>query len=127
MFAQIDTMRMAQALGQHAANRHRVTAMNVANADTPGYRARDLRGFDPDRGSGIGLRATRPGHVAAGQWGSQRGAAVDGGGEPSPDGNTVSLEDEMVRAADANRQFNLSLSVMQSGMTMLRTAIGRRG
>ena len=33
----------------------------------------------------------------------------------------------MVRAADASRQFNLSLSVMQSGMTMLRTAIGRRG
>lgn len=127
MFAQIDTMRMAQALGQHAANRHRVTATNVANADTPGYRARELRDFDPDRGPGIGMRATRQGHVAAGQWGSQRGTAVDAGGEPSPNGNTVSLEDEMVRAADANRQFNLSLSVMQSGMTMLRTAIGRRG
>lgn len=127
MFDQIDTLRMAQALGRHAANRHRVTATNVANADTPGYRARDLRDFDPNHGPGIGLRTTRPGHVAAGGWGGGHDAMVDAQGEPSPNGNTVSLEDEMVRAADASRQFDLSLSVMRSGMTLLRTAIGQRG
>ena len=48
-------------------------------------------------------------------------------GEASPDGNTVSLEDEMMRAAEAKRQFALSLAVVQSGMPLLRTAAGRRG
>ena len=33
----------------------------------------------------------------------------------------------MMRAAEAKRQFDLSLAVVQSGMTLLRTAAGRRG
>ena len=128
MFGQIDTMRMARDLGAHAAARQRLTATNVANADTPGYRAQDLGDFTAlASGPGMELRTTRPGHVAAGNWGSISGAPVDARGEPSPNGNTVSLEDEMMRAAEAKRQFDLSLSVYQSGMTLMRTAMGRRG
>ena len=127
MFAQIDTMRMARDLGAHAAQRQRVIAMNVANADTPGYRARDLAEFeDGVRHASLELRTTRAGHLTAGLPGP-RVRAVEVEGEPSPNGNTVSLEDEMIRSADAKRGFDLSLSVMQSGMTLMRTAIGRRG
>lgn len=127
MFAQIDTMRMARDLGAHAARRQRVIATNVANADTPGYRARDLPGFaDSVRRGTLDLRATRPAHLAANLSGT-RARPVEVEGEPSPNGNTVSLEDEMVRSADAKREFDLSLSVMQSGLTLMRTAIGRRG
>ena len=127
MFAQIDTMRMARDLGAHAAQRQRVIATNVANADTPGYRARDLPEFgDSLRRASLELRATRPGHLTAAPSGA-RARAVEVEGEPSPNGNTVSLEYEMVRSADAKREFDLSLSVMQSGMNLMRTAIGRRG
>lgn len=121
-------MRMARDLGAHAAQRQRIIAANVANADTPGYRAEDLADFAAvhDRPA-IGLRTTRGAHVAAGDWGSAGAAPVDAGGEPSPNGNNVSLEEELVRAADARRQFDLSLSVFQSGLNMMRTAIGRRG
>ena len=127
MFAQIDTMRMARDLGAHAARRQRVIATNVANADTPGYRARDLPKFEESlrRGS-LELRTTRAGHLAAGLSGPPF-RAVEAEGEPSPNGNTVSLEDEMVRSADAKREFDLSLAVMQSGLNLMRTAIGRRG
>lgn len=129
MFAQIDTMRIARDLGAHAAQRQRVIAANVANADTPGYRAQDLPDFAESaaRAPAIGLRATHAAHVAAGSWGSAGPHARPVGAEPSPNGNSVSLEDEMVRAADARRQFDLSLTVMQSGMNLMRTAIGRRG
>lgn len=122
-------MRMARDLASHAAARQRMIATNVANADTPGYRAQDLGSFADrmERGPDMGLRATRPGHVAAGNWGTGAGRPIDAGGEPSPNGNSVSLEDEMMRAADAKRQFDLSLSVYQSGMTLMRTAMGRRG
>lgn len=127
MFAQIDTMRMARDLGAHAAQRQRVIATNVANADTPGYRARDLPEFEDSlRHGALELRATRPGHLTAGSSGT-RARAVQVEGEPSPNGNTVSLEDEMVRSADAKREFDLSLAVVQSGMNLMRTAIGRRG
>ena len=127
MFAQIDTMRMARDLGAHAAQRQRVIATNVANADTSGYRARDLPRFEDSlRHGALELRATRPGHLTAGSSGT-RSRAVEVEGEPSPNGNTVSLEDGMVRSADAKREFDLSLAVVQSGMTLMRTAIGRRG
>ena len=127
MFAQIDTMRMARDLGAHAAQRQRVIATNVANADTPGYRTRDLPEFEESlrRGS-LELRTPRAGHLAAGLSGPPF-RAVEAEGEPSPNGNTVSLEDEMVRSADAKREFDLSLAVMQSGLNLMRTAIGRRG
>ena len=46
--------------------------------------------------------------------------------EPAPNGNTVSIEYELVRQADAKRQFDLSLSVYQSGLSLLRTSLGRR-
>lgn len=127
MFAQIDTMRMARDLGAHAARRQRVIATNVANADTPGYRTRDLPEFEESlRRSSLELRTTRAGHLAAGLSGPPF-RAVEAEGEPSPNGNTVSLEDEMVRSADAKREFDLSLAVMQSGLNLMRTAIGRRG
>lgn len=128
MFGHIDTMRMARELGAHASQRHRLTASNVANADTPGYRAADLGQFEGStRRTAVGLRTTSAAHVSAGDWGSAHGARrIDAGGEPSPNGNTVSLEDELIRAADAKRQFDLSLTVMQSGMSLVRTAIGRR-
>ena len=72
-----------------------------------------------------GLRATRRQHIPASE---PTGALspIDAGGEPSPNGNTVSIEDELVRQADAKRQFDLSLSVYQSGLSLLRTSLGRR-
>ena len=79
MFGQIDTIRMARDLGAHATARQQTVARNVANADTPGYRAADLRDFadiwrDQPRD---GLRATRAGHVAATGWGAAAGRPVD--------------------------------------------------
>lgn len=129
MFGQIDTIRMARDLGAHATTRQQTVARNVANADTPGYRAADLRDFAQvwrDQPH-TGLRATRGGHLSAAGWGTAAGRPVDAGGEPAPNGNTVSLEDEMIRAAGARRSFDLSLSVYQSGLSLMRTAIGRRG
>ena len=129
MFGQIDTIRMARDMGAHASARQQVVARNVANADTPGYRAADLREFSQawrDQPA-TGLRATRAGHVEPGRWGTAAGRPVDAGGEPAPNGNTVSLENEMIRAAGAKRSFDLSLTIYQSGLSLMRTAIGRRG
>lgn len=44
MFDRIETLRMASSLTAHAAQRQKLIAQNVANADTPGFRSRDLEG-----------------------------------------------------------------------------------
>lgn len=45
MFDRIGTMQMAQALTDHAVQRQKLIAQNVANADTPDFKARDLSDF----------------------------------------------------------------------------------
>lgn len=127
MFDRIDTLRMASSLTAHAAERQKLVARNVANADTPGFRALDLAGFAQTyRGQpASAMRASRPGHLTGAGWdGVVR--SVDAGGEPAPNGNTVSLEEEMFRSAAAKRQFDLSLAVTKSALSLVRTSLGRR-
>ena len=67
MFEPLDVTRIAQALAAHSGERLSLIAENVANADTPGYRARDLPDFAAAFQAGdLSLRQTRSGHIAGG-------------------------------------------------------------
>ena len=127
MFDRIETLRMASSLTAHATERQKLIAQNVANADTPGFRARDLAGFAETYRSrvSIEMRGTRPGHLTGNSWGGAE-RIEDTGGEPAPNGNTVSLEDEMIRVAATRREFDMSLAVTRSAMSLIRTSLGRR-
>ncbi|MDM7457783.1 MAG: flagellar basal body protein, partial [Paracoccus sp. (in: a-proteobacteria)] len=66
MFERMEMMRMAKAMGHHVAQRQVLTARNIANADTPGYKAADLPAFeDSYRQASLSgdMRMTRPGHL----------------------------------------------------------------
>ncbi|WP_199260829.1 FlgB family protein [Paracoccus binzhouensis] len=128
MFDRIETLRMASALTAHAAERQKLIARNVANADTPGFRSRDLAGFADTYRSDVAaeMRASRPGHLTGVGWGGGAARILDAGGEPAPNGNTVSIEEEMFRSAAAKREFDLSLAVTKSSLALIRTSIGRR-
>jgi flagellar basal-body rod protein FlgB len=128
MFDQIGTLRMASALTAHATQRQKLIARNVANADTPGFRSRDLAGFAETYGAqpATEMRASQPGHLTGTGWGGANVRALDTDSEPAPNGNTVSIEDEMFRSAEAKREFDISLTVTKSALALLRTSIGRR-
>jgi len=60
MFQNLDVFRTAMAMARHAGTQQAYSAQNIANADTPGYRARALPEFqDTLRDSMMGQRATR--------------------------------------------------------------------
>ena len=66
MFENLDVFKMSSAMAQHAGQRQAVIAQNVANADTPGFIARDIPDFQsfyasPDDAGH--QRATRAGHL----------------------------------------------------------------
>lgn len=128
MFDRIDTLRMAGSLTAHAAQRQKLIAQNVANADTPGFRSRDLAGFAETYRSQVSteMRASRPGHLTGVSWGGDRARTVDDQGEPAPNGNTVSLEEEMIRTAETRREFDLAVAVTRSSMSLIRASLGRR-
>ena len=104
-----------------------IVAGNTANADTPGYKARDLPDFARTYSGmrqGEGQRATRPGHINSPARNMQPEPEIQQG-PASVNGNTVSLEGEMVRAADIRQQQDLALSVYRSSASILRLALGR--
>jgi flagellar basal-body rod protein FlgB len=126
----IGILQMAQDLAAHASSRQSVIAQNIANADTPGYKARDMASFaDSFRETSLmraSIRPVRAGHIAL-------GAANTGGdifesaefGAESPNGNTVSLEDQLVRAADVKYQHDLALGIYAKSINILRAGMGR--
>ena len=115
MFEMPDVMRVAQMMARHAAARQVVLSENVANADTPGFRARDLPDF------GTLLRAGQLDRAGL------DGAAMVDRNAParSPNGNTVSLEDQMMRAAQTRQAHDLALAVYSSARGIWRAALGR--
>ncbi len=126
MFEIPDVMRMAQAMARHSAARHVVIAENIAQADTPGYRARDLPDFAASYHADGVLAATRPTHLDADKAQLALRAGIDGTTPSlSPNGNSVSIEHEMMRAAQNVQSHELALAVYGSARTVLRAALGR--
>jgi len=128
MFNNIEMMQTAQSMARHASQRQALVARNVANADTPGYRAMDLPSFAESLRAphqGADLRATRPGHLNAGIDAAGRPSAIDAGVEASPNGNTVSIENEMVRAAELRQQHDMAMAIYGKARDILRTSLGR--
>ena len=107
--------------------RQRVIAENVANADTPGYASRDLSqpaDFAAALRQGGGLRMTRTSamHIApAGPVAHfQAKAAPDS--ETTLDGNSVVVEEQMLKMAESRMAYDAAIGLYQKSMQMLRLA-----
>lgn len=126
MYQSLKLFQTAQAMAQHAGARQALTAQNIANADTPGYHAREIASF-MDRyqaGPATTMKATRPGH--SGQTVQEMALRPeDSDNEAAPNGNTVSLEDEIMNAVNIAREHNRALTIYRHTMTILRTSLGR--
>ena len=106
--------------------RQGLLAQNVANVDTPGYRARDLQPFAAALAGRLALTPARtdPAHLAGNP--SQLAAAGRGvAGERAPDGNAVSLDRQLVQVADTSSAQQLTTQLYSKYMGFFRTAIGR--
>ena len=109
--------------------RQRVLAENVANADTPNYHAKDLA--PPDFSHEIQLATlsldrTNPLHITAPAGGGSAFAADSGGRyEIRPRGNSVTHEDEMMKAASNQMDYDAVTSLYTRSLAMIKIAIGK--
>jgi len=110
--------------------RQRLLAENVANADTPNYRPRDLAPLDFARevqqASGqLQLGLTSPAHLSSpagtGAFATERQGKYD----LRPAGNAVNLEDEMMKVAANQMDHQAAISLYSRSMGLLKTAIGK--
>ena len=127
MDTKLSLLRLASDLAAHATARQSVIAENIAHADTPGYRARDIPGFAEamNEPTGFAPRATRPGHMAYPDQPRFEPREETALGAETPNGNSVSLEDQMVRAAELRSSHEMALGVYRKTMDVLRTGIGK--
>lgn len=124
MFKNLDVLQTAMAMARHAGHAQALSAQNIANADTPRYRARYLPEFQQTlRKSQMGQRATRGSHLN-GQPG-RLVAGAEARDPQDPNENTVSLEQEMLRAVGAKRQHDRALAIYRSNLNILRSSLGR--
>lgn len=120
--------KVASALADHASARQMAVAGNIANADTPGYKARDLEAFSEtyQPATQDHLRTTRARHIADPldpMPASFRVMTQEG--DESPNGNSVSLETEMMKSVEIRQSHDMALSVYRSGLELLRSGLGR--
>lgn len=127
MLDRIGILQMARQLAEHSAARQSVVARNIAHADTPGYRQQDIPDFSEIyRSAGTEMRATRSGHVNHAETGGRGKPFVVDGGTVAPNGNTVSLEDQILESAEIQQKHDMALAIYRSGLGVLRASLGRR-
>jgi flagellar basal-body rod protein FlgB len=103
---------MSDALGKYldlAADQMKLTAGNMANVDTPGYKT---QGFDFEAEFGKALKGTSEPKVGE----------VDGL-VARPDGNTVSLDRETLQLAKSQLQFRTGVALLKSEYGRMMSAI----
>lgn len=124
--------RLDRFLGIHAtalrlrSERMGVLASNIANAATPGFKARDLdfQALIAPTGPAVPLATTSARHIAA--------APADAGEgrlryrvpvQPSLDGNTVELATEQIRFAETALRYRSTLSFLNGRLAALTSAL----
>ncbi len=121
---------IAQRMGW-LSERHKVLAENVANVDTPNYKARDVKPVDfaalaSKAGARLGPAVTDPRHIEPRGGASARAVATkDGKAEATLSGNTVSMEAELMKVADTAMDYQLVSNLYRKQIGMLKAVIGR--
>ncbi len=119
---------------QYSQERQRVLSENVANADTPNYRAKDLKAPkfpDPTdmataQVSNVSLVRTESGHMAQLGGTSSFGANRQNSYEVRPTGTAVNLEDEMIKVADNQMDYQAASALYTRSLGLLKVALGKR-
>ena len=118
------TTPLGDALGQYlnlTADQMKLTAGNMANIDTPGYKT---QGFDFEAEFGKALAgSTHPdGNAMNGAQAQPRVGEVDGL-VARPDGNTVSLDREAMQLAKSQLQFRTGVALLKTEYSRVMSAI----
>ncbi len=124
----------------YLAERQKVVAQNVANADTPGYAPQDLKAYSfqaslMNQGSGevyrggraaptggVTMIATSASHLAPSNAPSAWRATTAADSETTLNGNAVNLEDQMLKMTDTRMNYDAAVTFYQKSLALLRMA-----
>lgn len=112
--------------------RQRLLAENVSNADTPSYKPRDLvrptaEALAAGARPGLTMARTNMAHIGFAN-GDNTSFALERktSSETRPTGNAVNLDDEMLKVASNQMDYQAATSLYTRSLGLLKTAIGKR-
>ena len=118
--------QLAAQQSQWLSARQATVAENTANANTPGYKAKDITPFAEvlDHTGSVNLVTTNPRHISLGP----EDAADPASTNQTPwdvtlSGNSVSLEQEMIKSSDINSAYSLNTSIVEAFDSMLMSTV----
>jgi flagellar basal-body rod protein FlgB len=120
----VNLFDLASKQAEWLAVRQTAVAGNIANANTPGYLANDVEPFEKvlDR-TAVTLASTQAGHLgSADANGGFTVKPIDYDGPPLPSRNTVVLENELMKAGEVRRSFELNTAIVKAFHTMMTMA-----
>jgi flagellar basal-body rod protein FlgB len=112
--------------------RQKILAENIANADTPGYVPKDLKQVDFSRKVASAQRklvvaSTRQGHISPKVSSAQfRTNEQRDPYEVAPAGNAVVLEEQMMKVAETQIDYQMMTSIYKKNIGFIKMAIGKR-
>ena len=115
---------LASQYNQWLSTRQTLIAGNIANANTPGFKALDIQPFEAALDAvGAKMTTTQPGHMRPEAAATSGSSSADKGAtwEIYHSGNNVSLEQELLKAGEVSRAYSLNTNVMKSFNHMLLT------
>jgi flagellar basal-body rod protein FlgB len=118
MISDLSLFKVYGAMAQYAAEAQNVSATNIARANEPGFKAKEIEPFDAFLARASSSGAPDPL--------SQGFRVLESDLPTAPNGNNVSIEREIFNSAEAMGQHSLAISVYTKSLDLLRTAIGRR-
>jgi flagellar basal-body rod protein FlgB len=112
--------------------RQAMLSQNIANADTPGYSAQDLKPFSFEavmKAVPIATAATQPMHLVKSGIARQsiKNVPERKPFEVAPAGNGVVLEEQVTKATETAIEYQHITNLYRKSVNLLRTAIGRGG
>lgn len=131
-FGSIPLFSVMKSKMAYMSQRQSILANNIANADTPGYQAEDIKAPNFKKvmatASGqLAMRTTNEKHLT--------GMSVSGSSfqtikrestyERNPNGNNVSIEEEMSKVAENQAEYQKVLNIYRKSVDMFKTAIGK--
>ena len=112
--------------------RQTLLAENVANAETPGYRGRDLSPFTIEdsvrrTGTSVTTLATNAKHFSVGgDPARSMGARTMNSFEIMPEGNGVTLEEEMMKVTTNQMDYQAATTLYSRSMRIIKIALGKQ-
>jgi flagellar basal-body rod protein FlgB len=110
---------------QWLSTRQATIAGNIANADTPGFKARDVEPFvEVLEKTQLAMAATAPRQMVSGGTPAEAAGVAEGDSWAIKEsGNSVTLEAELLKAGEVNRDFSLNNAVQKSFHRMLMMSV----